>query len=83
MARFRLAAAFVVGGYKRYRASTVLADSVANAQPGDVVWTGMNSVTIREFFVPLDASASAMFAASQYAGTPAPTAITGADSIDG
>jgi hypothetical protein len=82
MARFRLAAAFHVGGSIRYRASTVLADSGANAQPGDVVWTGMNSNTIREFFVPLDASAADMFGNSKYAGRPAPTAITGADSID-
>jgi hypothetical protein len=42
----------------------------------------MNSNTIREFFVPLDASAADMLGNSKYAGRPAPTAITGRDSID-
>jgi hypothetical protein len=81
MARFQVLEAFHFGD-KRVRAGKTIADSNANAQAGDAVWTGMNSNNIREFFIPLDASATTMKSASKYANAPAATSITGVMSVD-
>jgi len=85
MARFKLLSSFYADavGVGRVRAGRTVADSQANALPGDVIWTQLNSNSIPRGFVPLDASASAMFAASQWAGTPVAATILGADSVDG
>lgn len=81
MARFRLTAAFHHNAV-RHRAGTVLADNVANALAGDAVWRGMSASTITADFVPLDAAANSMKAASPYANTPAASTISGVNSID-
>jgi hypothetical protein len=81
MARFQLTSAIVVGAV-RIRAGKTIADSQANAQPGDAVWTGLNAGTMIAGMVPLDASATTMKNASPYASLAAATAISGVDSID-
>ena len=83
IARFMLQRAFVFGLQQvRVRAGRVLADSQANAQAGDAVWTGLNSATLPAGAVPLDASATTMWNASPWAGTAAQTVILGVDSVD-
>ena len=81
MARFRLNAALQVGHF-HYRIGTILADSNANALPGDKVWTGMSAATLVADMIPLDGAASTMLAASKYAGIPPRTWTTGVESID-
>jgi hypothetical protein len=81
MARVRLHSAMVVGQF-RYKAGTTMADSVANAVGGDVVWTGLTAATWHPGMLPLDGAANTMKAASQYSSAPAPGAPTGRDSID-
>jgi hypothetical protein len=85
MARFKLQQAFYCDavGVGRVRAGRTIADSQSAAQPGDVVWTGLNSRSLPAGFVPLDQSATDMRAASQWAGTPIATVILGIDSTDG
>jgi hypothetical protein len=81
MARFRLMAAMQVGHF-HYRIGTTLADSNANALPGDKVWTGMSAANLIPDMVPLDASATTMLAASRWAGIPVRTWTTGVESVD-
>ena len=80
MARFQLTQAVVVGQF-RWAAGTFVADSQAAAQPGDQVWTGLNSTTMFEGMTPLDSSATSMRAASRWAGVPLRNVISGVDSI--
>ena len=80
MARFKMQAAFHFGSM-RVRAGQVLTDSSANAQSGDVVWTGLTSATVPVGATPIDGSATTMFNASKYAGTTWGWA-SGRDSID-
>jgi hypothetical protein len=84
MARFRTTASFYSDavGVGKVRAGKTVADSVANAQPGDVVWTGLNAQSLPAGFTPLDASATSMRAASQWANTPVANVCYGVDSID-
>jgi hypothetical protein len=84
MARFRTTASFYADaiGVGKVRAGRTVADSVANSQPGDVVWTALNSVSLPAGFTPLDASADTMRAASRWAGVPVGIACYGVDSID-
>jgi hypothetical protein len=81
MARFRMTSAFHFAD-KRVAAGKVLADSVANSQPGDAVWTGLNSATVPRGAVALDASATTMYSASPWASVATWGAPTGRDSID-
>jgi hypothetical protein len=85
MARFKLTASFYADavGVGRVRAGRTVADSQANAVAGDVVWAGLNSVSLPAGFTPLDPSADAMKAASRWAGTPVGIACYGVDSVDG
>jgi len=69
MARFRMQQSAFHFGSMRVRAGETLADSSANSQPGDVVWTGLNVNTVPHGAVPIDASGTTMFNASRWAGT--------------
>jgi len=80
MARFRLTQAMIIGQF-RWPAGNTVADSAAAAQPGDVVWTGLSSTTMVEGMTPLDASATSMRNASQWASVPLRNVIFGVDSI--
>ena len=80
MARFRLTQALIVGQF-RWSAGNTVADSQANAQAGDIVWTGLNSATMVEGMTPLDGLATSMRAASQWANVPLRNVIFGVDSI--
>jgi hypothetical protein len=80
MARFRLTQAVAVGQF-RWPAGDTVADSQANALGGDHVWTGLNSTTMFEGMTPLDASATSMRAASQWANVPLRNVIYGVDSV--
>ena len=80
MGRFKMQQAFHFSD-KRVKAGGTLADSLANSQAGDVVWTGLNSNTVPAGAVPIDASATTMFNASRWAGTTWGWA-SGRDSID-
>jgi hypothetical protein len=80
MARFRLTQAAIVGQF-RWPAGDTVADSQANAQAGDNVWVGLNSATMCEGVTPLDAAATSMRAASQWANVPLRNVIFGVDSI--
>lgn len=82
MARFQMRCAFHFGSVK-VPAGKTLADSVANAQAGDAVWTGLTSATVPYGAVALDASATTMLSGSRWAGTSPPCTITGVDSIGG
>jgi hypothetical protein len=72
MARFQTTSAFYADavGVGRVRAGKFVADSAANALPGDVVWSGLNSVSLPRGFTPLDSLANTMRAASRWGGTP-------------
>jgi hypothetical protein len=85
VARFMTTSAFYADavGVGRVRAGRCVADSVANALPGDIVWNGLNSQSLPAGFTPLDASASSMRNASQWAGTPIANVCLGSDSVDG
>jgi len=80
MARFKMSQSFWTGQQK-VSAGHVLVDTQANAQPGDVVYTALNSTNIPAGAIALDASASAMLAASPWAGVPLACCILGMDSI--
>jgi hypothetical protein len=84
MARFKLTASFYADavGVGKVRAGRTVADSQANALPGDVVWTGLNAQSLPAGFTPLDASADAMRAASRWVNIPAGIVCYGVDSID-
>ena len=81
MARFRLHISMIIGAV-RLKPGTVVVDSLANKQPGDIVWTALNAGAVHPGMVALDATATSMQAASRYAATTAPTWIDGANSID-
>jgi hypothetical protein len=83
MARFKLVGAFYADaiGVGRVKAGSTVADSVANALPGDVVWTGLNIQSLPQCFVPLDPSATTMRDASRWVNSPVPATILGADSV--
>lgn len=85
MARFRTMVSLYVDGpaVGRIRAGRTICDSQATAMPGDVIWSGLNSGSLPAGFVPLDAAATTMRNASQWASTPIPATILGVDSIDG
>ena len=80
MARFKLQQAFHFGSV-RVKAGGTLADSQANAQTGDAVYTGLTAETLPPGCIALDASATSMLAASKWAGI-TPGAPSGRDSID-
>jgi hypothetical protein len=80
MARFRMTYAFHYGSVK-VAAGKTLADSVANSQAGDDVWTGLVSATVPRGAVALDASATSMLSTSPWASVTAWGAPTGVDSI--
>jgi len=67
MARFQLRQAFHFGSVK-VRAGGVIVDTVANQQPGDVVFAGMSAATLPAGVVALDGSATTMLNASRWAG---------------
>jgi hypothetical protein len=85
MARFRTTQSFYCDavGVGRVRAGRTVSDSQSAALPGDVVWSGLNSQSLPAGFIPLDGAASAMKAASMWAGEPAATVILGVHSVDG
>ena len=85
MARFRTTQSFYVDGAAvgKVRAGRVIVDNQANAQPGDIVWSALNSNSLPQGCVPLDAAASTMLAGSRWAGVPVSATILGADSVDG
>jgi hypothetical protein len=85
MARFQLTSALYVDavGVGRVRAGKIICDSVANSQPGDVIWTGLNASSLPRGATPLDASANSMRAASPWAGLPVANVCFGVDSVDG
>lgn len=85
MARFKTTSAFYADavGVGKVRAGRTVADSVANAQPGDVIWTGLNAQSLPAGFTPLDGAADTMKAASRWAGTPVANVCLGVDSVDG
>jgi hypothetical protein len=81
MARFRLVTTHVFGSVQ-VRAGTVVADSVANALPGDFVWSAMSPSALSPEMTPLDGAAINMRAASvNVSRTPQRTFATGAESI--
>jgi hypothetical protein len=85
IARFQTTSAFYVdsAGLGRVRAGKFVADSQANAQPGDMIWLGLNSVSLPRGMTPLDPSAVTMRNASQWAGLPVANVCFGVDSVDG
>jgi hypothetical protein len=80
MARFGSTVAFFIG-HRKYRAGQTYADTKANAQVGDVVWTGLDSTKMSPGLIPLDAGATAMMAGSRFANVQTPR-IDGANSIE-
>jgi hypothetical protein len=47
------------GGYRKFPALTTIADTVGNAQPGDVVWSALVAM-LPANLQPLDSAASAL-----------------------
>jgi hypothetical protein len=60
MARFMLRAAHYTNDGRRLRAYTTIADTQANALPGDIIWDGLNASNITPFMQPLDSAATVM-----------------------
>jgi hypothetical protein len=81
MARFRMTQAFHFGSV-RVKAGGTIADSAANSQSGDAVWTGLVAATVPKGAVALDASATTMYGSSPWASVAAWGAPSGRDSID-
>jgi hypothetical protein len=79
MARFRTTQAFHAGSM-RVAAGRTVADTVGNAQAGDVV-VSLTAQSLPPGMVPLDGSATTMKNASPFASKQVRTWITGADSI--
>jgi hypothetical protein len=79
MAHFRLTRAFAYGGH-RLAAGTVIADIAVPGETSVIWWPGLNSQTLGQGFIPLDASAVGMKNASVY-WNEVIQAPTGADSI--
>jgi hypothetical protein len=84
MARFRTTAAFYsdAPGVGRVRAGRTVADSTANALPGDIVWTGLNANSLPSGMTPLDGVADALRAASRWRNDPIANVCQGGDSVD-
>ena len=82
MARFRTTSAFW-SGQQRVPAGKTVADSQADALPGDFVWPQLTAASLPAGFTPLDSSAQSMRAASQWANTPIANVCLGSDSVDG
>jgi hypothetical protein len=83
MARFRTVSACYVdyGCIGKIRGGSTVADSQAAAQSGDVVWPQLNSGSLPPGFIPLDAGATAIKAASPLANEVIRCCIVGGDSI--
>jgi hypothetical protein len=81
MARFMMTRKFHYGSVV-VAAGKTLADSAANAQPGDFVYTALNSGNVPAGAIALDASATSMLNASRWAGV-AWGAPSGVDSVGG
>jgi len=85
MARFRTTQSFYADavGVGKVRAGRTICDSQSAAQPGDVVWNGLNAQSLPQGCIPLDGPANAMLASSRWAGVPVAATILGSDSVDG
>lgn len=81
MARYRLRSATIIN-HVRYPAGTAICDNVANKQPGDVLWTGLNAGTLNPGMEPLDTSGTTQRAGSRFSQHAFPP-IDGANSIEG
>ena len=81
MARVKLVGAFTIGSV-RLKAGSTIADSAGAALAGDFVWTGLTSATWNPIMQSLDAGATSMKSASQYAAAGVPATISGAQSVD-
>jgi hypothetical protein len=81
MARFNLLAAHVFGGVK-VRGGKNIVDTLANAQPGDVIVGTLTSASVTPSMNPLDAAASTLKNNSPYASVAVPGGPSGRDSID-
>jgi hypothetical protein len=81
LARFMLTRSFHFSG-THLRARKTIADSQANAQPGDVVWTGLTAASLPQGFNPLDAAGTTLKSQSRWASALADTWVCGADSVD-
>jgi hypothetical protein len=83
MARFQLTRAFAYdGGQHRVAAGKIITDiaPARGSETSTIYWPALSSQTLGQGFVPLDASAIAMKAASVYANEIIQTP-SGADSI--
>ena len=80
MARFQLLAAHFIAD-KRYKAGTVLCDGTS-CQATDRIWSGLNSGTITNDMLALDAGATTIRNASKYAGLSQRVTCDGVSSID-
>jgi hypothetical protein len=78
--RFQLTQAVAVAGV-RFKAGDIVTDTQPVGVAGDKYWPGLTATTMVPGMVPLEGFALSMKLASQYANEPAPTWITGADSI--
>jgi hypothetical protein len=82
MARWQGTAAFHIGN-KSYKAGQKYADTVGNAQAGDVVYAPFGTAAgISPMLTPLDGAATTLKNASRFAGSPIPCTISGVNSID-
>jgi len=81
MARFQLLEAHVFGAV-RLKAGSTIADTAANALPGDKIVTTLSSATVGPTFKPLDATATTMKNNSIYASANIPATISGVQSVD-
>jgi hypothetical protein len=68
MARFRLMTP-IAGSppgypYQRFKTGTTVADTVGNAQPGDVVWAALCAAPTLNAMVPLDSAGQALLPGS-------------------
>jgi hypothetical protein len=81
MARFQSVVAIVLGD-KKYRAGQTFADTVGNAQAGDVIWSALVTAHQSPGLIPLDAAGTTLKNNSRFASWPIPT-IDGANSVGG
>ena len=79
MARFRLMKAIATGAL-RFHAGEVVTDTIPLTVAGDRHWPTLTAATMASGMVPLDASASSMKAASQWANEVLPATVLGVDS---
>jgi len=81
MARWQGQASFIIA-HRKYPAGTKYADTVGNAQAGDVVYAPFGTAGgISPLLVPLDGAATALRNSSAFANVPIPCTITGVNSI--